>query len=74
MNWIHVKSSNIAEVAWEEGKGDIKGFLFVKFIKSGIYHYIDVPKGLFEEMLRADSIGSFFAARIKNEFDCVKGE
>ena len=74
MKWIPVKSSNIEAIAWVPGAGDVRGFLFVRFIKSGVYHYIDVPKDLFEEMLNADSVGSFFAARIKNEFDFVKGE
>ena len=74
VKWIPVKSSNIQEVAWELGTGEIRGFLFVRFIKSGTYTYLDVPGELYEEMLKAPSIGKFFAEMIKNEFDYVKDE
>lgn len=77
MNWIPVKSSNIMEVAFREGNikaGGMEGVLSVKFTKSGIYHYMDVPEKVFTEMLEAESVGKFFAERVKNRFEYVKDQ
>ncbi|PIV84245.1 MAG: KTSC domain-containing protein, partial [Candidatus Moranbacteria bacterium CG17_big_fil_post_rev_8_21_14_2_50_44_12] len=50
------------------------GILSVKFIKGGIYHYMDVPEELYQELLKAHSPGKFLAERIKNVYDYVKDQ
>lgn len=72
MNWIPVESSNIKEMAFEVGVGDVKNILSVNFTKTGIYHYLGVPEELFKRMLSAHSVGKFFSENIKNKFDYWK--
>jgi hypothetical protein len=60
---IHpVTSSNIATVAWEDGT------LYLTFNKGGHYAYESVPKSTFERMLKAESVGKFFHAEIRDKF------
>ena len=70
MNWIPVKSSNIEAIAYDPSKK----ILSVKFHKSGIYHYEDVPELMYREMLEAESAGKYFSEYIKGIFDYKKGE
>jgi len=58
-----VESSNIAEIAHH---GDA---LFVKF-KGGnaVYEYQGVPPHVHEAMLKAPSVGSYFAQNVKGRF------
>jgi len=58
---------------------DIVGFephptlpiLFVLFKSGGFYAYEGVPHGVFRELMEADSIGSFFSAKIKGQYPSV---
>ena len=53
MNWYGVESSNVEAIAYHHGdikKGSMVGILSVKFIKGGIYHYMDVPEELYQEL------------------------
>jgi len=77
MNWYGVESSNVEAIAYRPGdikKGSMVGILSVKFIKGGIYHYMDVPEELYQELLKAHSPGKFLAERIKNVYDYVKDQ
>jgi hypothetical protein len=56
---IHVESSNISEIGWENNK------LYVNFISTGTYEYLNVPRETYEKMLISDSKGSFFFRNIK---------
>lgn len=63
-----VSSSNLAAVGYAE---DTKR-LQVQF-KNGLnYEYSGVPKRTYEELLSADSIGSYFAQNIRNDFPYKK--
>lgn len=64
MKMAPVKSSNVEEVGYDPEAR----ILAVKFKSGGVYHYSDVPPNLFEEMNKADSIGSFIARRVRVEF------
>ena len=55
MQWVSVISSNISEVAYNEGS------LFVAFNKGGIYQYDDVPIEVFNNLIYSSSVGEYFA-------------
>lgn len=77
MIWHKVDSSNVEAVAYRSGdikKGSMVGILSVRFIKGGIYHYLDVPEELYRELLETHSPGKFLAERIKNVYDYVKDQ
>jgi hypothetical protein len=40
----------------------------VEFKSGGTYQYYDVPRSVYDEMMKASSIGSFFATRIKSNY------
>lgn len=57
---MKVNSSMISEISdWKEGQFDIK------FVSGQTYRYFDVPKGIYEKLLTANSIGKFFDLFIK---------
>ena len=37
----------------------------VEFIRGGVYHYFDVPKRVYEELMNADSLVRYFLEHIK---------
>ncbi len=57
-----VQSSNIQAVGYSN-----QG-LFVRFIGGGTYHYPDAPKSVFDEMVKSDSVGRYFAHKIRGTF------
>lgn len=61
MEMQKVKSSNIAEVGFETR-------LRIKFTSGGIYEYHDVPEEICQNLLKADSIGKYFHAGIRNKY------
>lgn len=63
MNEIQVDSSNVSTVAYEDG------YLFVRFKGGTHYKYKDVPQGVFNNLLQAESKGKFLNAEIKGKFD-----
>ena len=65
MNRTDVKSSNIKSIGY-----DIKSkMLEVEFIGGRIYQYNNVDSEKHEALMKADSVGKFYAANIKNKFD-----
>lgn len=63
-----VSSSDIASIGYDE---DVE-ILEVEFLKGGVYIYKGVPKVLFEGLINAQSIGSFFSREIKSAFPYEK--
>lgn len=61
-----VKSSNIAELGWNDG------ILHVKFSNGGLFSYSGVSNQLYNELLGAKSIGAHFAKHIRPKFTGVK--
>lgn len=57
-----VKSSNLQSVGY-----DHRG-LFVRFQGGTTYHYADVPKSVFEELVKADSPGRTFQSLIRGKY------
>jgi hypothetical protein len=65
-----VKSTNLAEVGFEKETGTVE----VKFVGGEIYRYGGVPEELYQSMLGASSVGSFFAQYIKRAYPARKVE
>jgi hypothetical protein len=42
--------------------------LEVEFMRGTIYHYLGVPKMLYESLIAASSVGKFFNANIRDVF------
>lgn len=61
-NMTPVASSNIKAIGYEEGD------LFVEY-NSGTYVYKSVPKNLYDELMEADSKGSFMNMYIKGNYN-----
>jgi hypothetical protein len=61
-----VTSSQIESVGFQDGT------LAVKFLRGGLYHYTNVPQQTFADMLKAESIGKYFALHIKTHFHYKK--
>ena len=68
MKFTQVESSNIAEIAFDEEKEA----LFVKFKNDTVYEYSEVPYYVFEEMLSADSVGSYFHKNVRSSYEFSK--
>lgn len=63
-----VSSSNIASVGYEETSETLE----VEFSKNGrVYQYLNVPSFMFERLMQANSVGTFFNAEIKSAYTCV---
>lgn len=48
---------------------DAKGVMVVRFKGEKYYRYRDIPYGLYYNMVNAESVGSFFAKNIKNNYE-----
>ena len=63
-----VESSNLASIGY-----DVENeILEVEFNHGGIYQYFDVPENVYEELMNADSHGSYFVHNIKGDYDYQK--
>lgn len=61
----HCHSSNIIGYGYDAKSNT----LAIKFKGSGqTYHYDNVPQDVFNTLGKADSVGKFFLANIKNKF------
>lgn len=61
-----VKSSNLRSVGYE---GDT---LEVEFSNGTVFAYTGVPADVHAAMIRADSIGSYFAKEVRGKFTATK--
>ena len=61
-----VESSNIARIGWED---DI---LEIEFLSGSTYEYFNVPEDVYEELMNADSKGSYLAHNIKGVYSYRK--
>ena len=64
MNWVSVDSRAFAAVAYRRGKRQ----LYVRFHSGKIYRYFDFPPDQYDELLAADSKGTYFAEKIRGKF------
>ncbi|WP_128175875.1 KTSC domain-containing protein [[Pantoea] beijingensis] len=63
-----VSSSNLASVGYDVDSLTLE----VEFLNGSIYQYYDVPEGVFDEMLNAGSVGSYFSHNVRNSYATQK--
>jgi hypothetical protein len=63
-----VESSNIAAVGYDEDAE----VLYIEFKSGTTYTYEDVPYYIYEELLGAESIGSYFHKNIRTTYEYNK--
>ena len=63
-----VTSSNIREMGYHEESRQLR----VLFTNGGLFQYKDVPPEVVSEMMKSDSVGSYFSKNIRTTFTCVK--
>lgn len=61
-----VKSSNIAKLGWNDG------VLHVEFSNGGLFSYSGITSQMYDELLKAESIGSHFAKNIRTKHKGTK--
>ena len=64
MNRTAINSSNVAEVGYDSATMTLE----VAFCNGTVYQYFDVPEAVYQELMRAVSIGKFLNAHIKNSY------
>ena len=68
MNRTPVNSSNVASVGYEPNTLTLE----VEFKNGTLYQYFDVPETVYQELMRASSVGQFMHANIKNNYRYAK--
>ena len=63
-----VNSSNLVSVGYDPASETLE----IEFRESGVYEYYNVPQFMFERMMEAGSIGTFFNSEIKNSYAWAK--
>lgn len=64
MNREPVQSSNLASVGYDESSQTLE----VEFNNGNIYQYFDVPAAEYSELLRSESVGTYFSANIRTAY------
>jgi KTSC domain len=59
-----VSSSNLSSVGYELSTSTLE----VEFSTGRVYQYFDVPEHVYQELIHASSVGSYFAQSIKNSY------
>jgi hypothetical protein len=62
MERIRVESGSLAAVGYDEAERVLE----IEFQHGGVYVYENVPKGVYEELLAADSKGRYFLDSIRD--------
>ena len=68
MNRTPVSSSNVASVGYDPNTLTLE----VEFKDGSVYQYFDVPETVYQELMRASSVGTFLHANIKNSYRYTK--
>ena len=63
-----VLSSNLKSVGYD----DTENILEIEFKSGSIYQYFDVPREIYDELMRAQSKGKYFWRWIRDEFEYEK--
>jgi len=65
---IPVASSLIKAVGYDPEKEELQ----VQFHKGGTYTYRGVTRPVYDAMMDAPSVGHFFLANVKKQYECIK--
>ncbi len=68
MNRIPVDSSNLASVGYDPNSLTLE----IEFNNGSLYQYFDVPEVVYQQLMQADSKGTFLNAYIKGQFRYTK--
>lgn len=68
IKWQEVESSNISAIGYDEEKQE----LYVRFSSGAEYAYHEVPTGIYQDFLDADSKGKYFYQHIKGRYQWDK--
>lgn len=68
MNRTPVSSSHVASVGYDPNTMTLE----VEFKDGSVYQYFDVPETVYQELMRASSIGQFMHANIRNNYRYTK--
>ncbi len=68
MDRIPVNSSNVAEIGYDSTTMTLE----VAFRNGTVYQYFDVPETVYQELMRAGSVGQFLNQNIKNNYRYAK--
>jgi hypothetical protein len=68
MDRVSVNSSNVAEIGYDPSSMTLE----IAFNNGNVYQYFDVPEAVYDELMRAESIGKFLNANIKDNYRCVR--
>lgn len=63
-----VSSSNIASIGYDESAS----ILEIEFLNGSIYHYFDVPRDVYQDLMDADSHGKYLTSNIKGNYNYSK--
>jgi hypothetical protein len=63
-----VTSSNLASVGYNANAETLE----VEFKNGHIYEYYNLPQFMFDQLMQAPSIGTFFNANIRNVYACSR--
>ncbi len=64
MDRAYVTSTNIASVGYDERTQTLE----VEFNGGGIYQYYNVPQSIYDDIMKASSVGQFFNVHVKNSY------
>jgi KTSC domain len=68
MNRLKVESSNLASVGYDESTQTLE----IEFNHGAVYQYSEVDKEVYDELMEADSKGSYFNSCIRGAFPYVQ--
>jgi hypothetical protein len=66
----HVDSSAISSIGYDERSSVLE----VEFSSGAVYDYLNVPKRVFRDLLKASSKGSFVSRRVRDRYPFVRRE
>ena len=68
MDRIPVESSNLVSIGHDAASGTLE----VEFRGGRTYHYADVPRSIFDELMAAPSKGAFLYLKIQGRYSHTK--
>jgi KTSC domain len=64
MDRVGVNSSTIQSVGYDAATNTLE----IEFTNGNIYQYFDVPQGIYEGLVGAGSVGSFFSQNVRGVY------
>lgn len=68
MDRIPVNSSTIVDIGYDGSLMTLE----LGFKQRAVYQYFDVPDAVYQELMRADSKGTFFHANIRDNYRYIR--